>query len=540
MEINHWARLVSAKLVKKEVENPASDLIIIGHYGGFGTYKQDGWSGYAMKITDLVQQFGPVAVQGATGPRGIQGIQGNPGAQGVKGDKGDPGDTFTLLGVVEGPSSLPVNPNNLDAYLFATGDVVIYDPTGSGPPLAGYPGWINLGLISGPSGPQGIQGVKGDQGDPGEDGAQGAPGIGIASVSYNSSTGELTLFFTEGDPYTTTSIKGGQGDPGSVWRNGAGVPANSLGVNGDYYLDNTTGDVYKKEAGIYVITANIKGPTGTCDCGVYNLLSPTTANGFPGIPQGTNITGWTWQEIVQAILVPYQSPVISQFYMTDTSNVQQPTTLEAGTSISGNKKFYIVYNQPANVQANTFKILNGLGTPILGPNAAVPTSATYTPVINISPAVVSNTISTYTWTGSFNNTLNVLVSKTFSVNWSFKVYVGGDTNTTLNAAGIQALTVFNTLKNNSSGTYAFPSYSPNRYLYFCFPNVSGFTQPASFMNGSFAVSLISTGAAPYSNLDGFGNYYALVSVTNGNGVTIDYRVYRTTNSLAAGISVVVS
>jgi hypothetical protein len=539
MEINNWSRLISAKLVKKEIENPASDLIILGHYGGWSTYKQDAWSGYAMKITDLIEQFGYVTIQGATGPRGIQGIQGNSGAQGVKGDKGDPGDTFTLLGVVEGPSSLPADPNNLDAYLFATGDVVIYDPTGSGPPLPGYPGWINLGLISGPRGPQGIQGVKGDQGETGEDGGQGDAGIGIASVYYNSVTGELTLFFTEGDPYTTTSIKGDQGDegdPGSVWRNGVGAPANSLGIDGDYYLNNTTGDVYKKEAGVYGITANIKGPTGTCDCGVYDLLSPTTQT-VGGIPSGTNITGWTWQEIIQALLVPYASPVISQFYMTNTSNVQQATTLEAGASISGNKKFYIVYTQPANVQANTFKIL-GESTPILGPGAAVPTSATYTPVINISPAVVSNVIATYTWTGSFNNTLGTLISKTFQVGWSFRVYVGGATAATLDAAGIQGLTVYNNLKNNSSGSYVFPTYSPNRYLYFCFPDVSGFAQPLTITDSFGTVPM--TADPPYTNVDGTGRNYAIVSVTNVNGITINYRVYRTVNNLTAGITVTIS
>ncbi len=51
---------------------------------------------------------------------------------------------------------------------------------------------------------------------------------------------------------------------------------------------------------------------------------------------------------------------------------------------------------------------------------------------------------------------------------------------------------------------------------------------------------ISTGIAPYNNLDNAGNYYALVPVTNANSVTINYRVYRTTNDLAAGITVIVA
>jgi hypothetical protein len=40
------------------------------------------------------------------------------------------------------------------------------------------------------------------------------------------------------------------------------VPSNGLGVNGDFYLEDVTGDVYQKAAGVYSVVANIKGPTG--------------------------------------------------------------------------------------------------------------------------------------------------------------------------------------------------------------------------------------------------------------------------------------
>ena len=55
---------------------------------------------------------------------------------------------------------------------------------------------------------------------------------------------------------------GAPGAPGSVWRNGSGVPSNSLGANGDYYLNTDNGDVYKKSSGIYGIQGNIKGSAG--------------------------------------------------------------------------------------------------------------------------------------------------------------------------------------------------------------------------------------------------------------------------------------
>ena len=44
---------------------------------------------------------------------------------------------------------------------------------------------------------------------------------------------------------------GPPGPPGSVWYNGSGPPSNSLGVNGDYYLNDGNGDVYQKVGGTW-------------------------------------------------------------------------------------------------------------------------------------------------------------------------------------------------------------------------------------------------------------------------------------------------
>lgn len=76
---------------------------------------------------------------------------------------------------------------------------------------------------------------------------------------------------------------GPQGAPGSVWRNGNGVPLNSLGANGDYYLDDVTGNVYLRNAGTYSIVANILGPVG--------LTGPTGSTGLTGPAGGIGPTG---------------------------------------------------------------------------------------------------------------------------------------------------------------------------------------------------------------------------------------------------------
>jgi len=38
----------------------------------------------------------------------------------------------------------------------------------------------------------------------------------------------------------------------AVMLNGSGVPSDSLGVDGNYYLDTDTGDLYQKEGGTWL------------------------------------------------------------------------------------------------------------------------------------------------------------------------------------------------------------------------------------------------------------------------------------------------
>jgi len=84
--------------------------------------------------------------------------------------------------------------------------------------------------------------------------------------------GDYYLKTTTGDVYQKQSgawvlignIKGANGAPGahgSVWYEDAGPPGFGIGDNGDYYLDTTTDDVYYK-SGTWSVIANIRGAAG--------------------------------------------------------------------------------------------------------------------------------------------------------------------------------------------------------------------------------------------------------------------------------------
>ncbi len=87
-----------------------------------------------------------------------------------------------------------------------------------------------------------------------------------------------------GYPLAKLSEVGANGAPGSVWRPGTGAPANSLGVDGDLYLNTATGDVYERYAGAYTFQGNIKGPVG---------VTGATGPAGPTGPQGQGATGAT-------------------------------------------------------------------------------------------------------------------------------------------------------------------------------------------------------------------------------------------------------
>lgn len=111
----------------------------------------------------------------------------------------------------------------------------------------------NLGSIVGPQGPKGDTGATGPQGATGPKGADG-----------------------------------------SAWLSGTAAPS-TQGKDGDYYINTSNWDVYKRASGAWTKTGNIKGATGQTgpqgakgDTGAQGPTGPTGAKGATGAtgPQG--------------------------------------------------------------------------------------------------------------------------------------------------------------------------------------------------------------------------------------------------------------
>ena len=137
----------------------------------------------------------------------------------------------------------------------------------------------------------------------GEDGRKGDDGVGISGAAFDESS-HLILTLTNGsvidcgkisvDISSSTSISIGENgnwyingeDTGkkaeakdsTEWHTGAGVPAYSLGKDGDLYLNTNNNDVYKKSVGIWTLIANISGKDVTVNQGdnVNVTINPET------------------------------------------------------------------------------------------------------------------------------------------------------------------------------------------------------------------------------------------------------------------------
>lgn len=94
--------------------------------------------------------------------------------------------------------------------------------------------------------------------------------------------GKFFTFDDDGNPNAESlseSLMGDQGPPGSQWYIGAGVPGSGIGVDGDIYLNASTGDVYgPKASGAWgAIAANIRGISGN---GTGDMLKADNLSGL--------------------------------------------------------------------------------------------------------------------------------------------------------------------------------------------------------------------------------------------------------------------
>lgn len=91
---------------------------------------------------------------------------------------------------------------------------------------------------------------------------------------------------------------GTNGTDGKTVRNGSGVPSISLGVDGDFYIDISTWDIYgPRAAGLWGSGTSLVGPQGVQ--GAAGATGATGATGGQGMQGNTGATGSTGAQGIQ-------------------------------------------------------------------------------------------------------------------------------------------------------------------------------------------------------------------------------------------------
>lgn len=262
----------------------------------------------------------------------------------------------------------------------------------------------------------------------------------------------------------------------------------------------------------------------------YTNAAPTTQT-VGGIFAGSTFaTPRTMQYMWDLLLYPYQNPSFNSF------NIGVSNPQRVGATISGNTNFTWGTNNSGNVSANSITIRDVTNSIVLGTSLANDGSE----ILNIGSITKTSHGNTHSWRiEGYNTNTNQFISGNISIVWYFDTYSGTNTNPFLNETEIEALAnVFLV-----GGLTVNHSLAAGGYKYICFPDgfgspttTTGFRDNATLLPISMADN---TDNVFYSNTQN-GWSYGLVSVTNVNTITTNYRVYRSRNVLGGSIQINVS
>lgn len=274
------------------------------------------------------------SVLGQQGPKGEKGDTGDTGATGATGTTGATGQTGATgaAGAAGKDGSVWYNgTGNPSAKIGVNGDY--YLNLGNGDVYNKIAGsWVLVANIKGTTGATGETGATGIAGTAGANGNAGlngtlwnyGSGIPASSLGVN---GDFYLNTANSDVYTKVSgvwvqvanlkgavgVAGPAGADGNTWYSGSGTPANTIGNNGDYYLNTANCDIYKKISDVWIYQLNIKGATGS--------TGPTGATGDSGATGATGSTGANGATWHSGSGVPSTSlGVNGDFYFDQTTN----------------------------------------------------------------------------------------------------------------------------------------------------------------------------------------------------------------------------
>ena len=253
-----------------------------------------------------------------------------------------------------------------------------------------------------------------------------------------------------------------------------------------------------------------------CASGGANNFTYTNLDPMPeevgGYEAGTTFDNVNLQNLFDGLFYPYQYPAFTSFEISGQSSV-----IEVGDSIPQNVTFVWQTINDNNIEADSIEIDDVTNAVTLVSNSA----NDGTEDVDFGSPITHDSQTNHLFTIKGTNSKSQVFQRNKTYSWQWRLYYGEDSNSPLDETAVKNLRA-SMLTNTFARTYHFEA---GGYKYLCYPATFGtateFKDVATNLDVPFE--------APY-----------IVSVTNSNGITTDYRVHRTTNVLGGSIDIRVS
>lgn len=229
-----------------------------------------------------------------------------------------------------------------------------------------------------------------------------------------------------------------------------------------------------------------------------------------GAAVGTTFDG-TIQDALDKILYPFGVPKFSTFSIRNSQSV-----IEVGSTIPGGVRvFDWTTVNPLNIANSSITILDVTSNIVLASELPDTGSAS----TSIGSDLNSNTPARREWRIAARDTQGGTISKSYTIDWRWKVYYGNNQLESMIGADVAAL-ISSSTPASPAGAYLMPA---GGFKWLCYP--SSFPTLTSFKDQSTGLNIAI-------------NDPVLISVTNQYGLVQTYKCHRTYNKLGSSITIV--
>lgn len=153
-------------------------------------------------------------------------------------------------------------------------------------------------------------------------------------------------------------VKGNQGDKGNLWYTGASNPdpTASLGLEGDFYINTVTSDIFQKQNNLWVIVFNVKGVKGD--------KGDTGTSGKNGVVWYTGTVSPPPAAITANVSDFYLNTQSGELYRKDPPGWIGPVTIIKGTNGKDGSNGVNGTNGTSGTNGATW--ISGTGNPVAG------------------------------------------------------------------------------------------------------------------------------------------------------------------------------